>query len=80
VGFNDKTWLDDYGHPHSEALRTTERFNRVDVGHLNVEITFNDPQYYAKPWSTRQQLALMPDTDLIEDVCENEKDNAHTVR
>jgi hypothetical protein len=80
AGFNDKTWLDDYGHPHSEALRTTERFKRVDAGHIDLEITFNDPQYYAKPWTTRQRLTLMPDTDLIEDVCENEKDNAHTLR
>ena len=80
AGFNDKTWLDDYGHPHSDALRTTERFHRLDMGHMDVEITFNDPQYYAKPWTTRVRLALMPDTDLIEDVCENEKDNAHTVR
>jgi hypothetical protein len=79
-GFNDKTWLDDEGHPHSDALTTTERFHRVDVGTLDLEITFNDPQYYAKPWTTHERLALMPDTDLIEDVCDNEKDNAHTSR
>jgi hypothetical protein len=80
AGLNDKTWLDDYGHPHSDALRTTERFHRVDVGHMDVDITFNDPKYYAKPWTIRVQLRLVPDTDLIEDVCDNEKDNAHTVR
>ncbi len=80
AGLNDKTWLDDYGHPHSDALRTTERFHRVDVGHMDVEITFNDPKYYAKPWTTHMQFELMPDTDLIEDVCDNEKDNAHTIR
>jgi hypothetical protein len=80
AGFNDKTWLDDVGHPHSNALRTTERFHRVDVGHMELEINFNDPKYYAKPWTTRMRFALMPDTDLIEDVCDNEKDNAHTVR
>ncbi len=80
AGFNDKTWLDDYGHPHSDALRTTERFHRIDVGHMELEITFNDPKFYAKPWTTRMQFQLMPDTDLIEDVCDNEKDNAHTIR
>ena len=79
-GFNDKTWLDDEGHPHSDALTTIERFHRLDVGTLDLEITFNDPKYYAKPWTTRERLALMPDTDLIEDVCDNEKDNAHTSR
>ncbi|MEO5924162.1 MAG: hypothetical protein ABIR70_10070 [Bryobacteraceae bacterium] len=47
---------------------------------MELEITFNDPKYYAKPWTTRMQFELMPDTDLIEDVCENEKDNAHTIR
>jgi hypothetical protein len=52
----------------------------MDVGHMELEITFNDPQNYAKPFTTRMRLALMPDTDLIEDVCDNEKDNAHTVR
>jgi len=80
AGLNDKTWLDDYGHPHSDALRTIERFHRVDVGHMDLEITFADPKYYAKPWTTRMQLRLMPDTDLIEDVCDNEKDNVHTIR
>ncbi len=80
AGLNDKTWLDDYGHPHSDALRTTERFHRVDVGHMDLEITFDDSKYYAKPWTTRMQFQLMPDTDLIEDVCDNEKDNEHTVR
>ncbi len=80
AGFNDRTWLDDYGHPHSDALRTVERFRRVDVGHMDVDITFNDPKYYAKPFTTRVQMQLMPDTDLIEDVCDNEKDNAHTLR
>jgi len=52
----------------------------VNIGTMDLEITFNDPQYYAKPWTTRERLALMPDTDLIEDVCDNEKDNAHTSR
>ena len=43
AGFNDKTSLDAAGHPHSEALRVTERFRRRDFGHLNVEMTFDDP-------------------------------------
>ena len=49
-GFNDKSWLDDSGRPHTEALHTIERFRRRDFGHMDVEITIDDPQAYAKPW------------------------------
>jgi hypothetical protein len=73
-GFNDQSWLDDYGHPHTEALHTTERFQRRDLGHLDVQVTIDDPKVYAKPWSFTFNFALLPDTDLIEDICENEKD------
>jgi len=41
-GFNDRTWLDNGGHPHTGSLRVTERFRRLDVGHLDIEITFDD--------------------------------------
>jgi hypothetical protein len=50
-GFNDKSWLDDDGHPHSDALHTVERFRRPDYGHLTMEITFDDPKAYVKPWN-----------------------------
>ena len=42
AGFNDKTWLDVSGHPHSEALRMSERYHRRDFGHMDVEMTFDD--------------------------------------
>jgi hypothetical protein len=45
-GFNDKTWLDFVGHPHTDALRLTERFHRRDIGHLDVQYTFDDPKAY----------------------------------
>lgn len=77
IGFNDLTWLDDSGHPHTQAMRTFERFRRVDFGHMDLEITIDDPKAYTKPWSVMIHLALMPDTELIEDACENEKDAAH---
>ena len=79
TGFNDKTWLDDSGTPHTEAMRTTERFRRVDFGHMNLEVTINDSEAYTKPWSVLLPLELMADTELIEDVCENEKDSMHRV-
>ncbi len=80
AGFNDKSWLDAFGHPHSEAMRVTERFHRRDFGHMDVEITVDDPQMYTKPFTVKVAQRLMPDTDLIEAVClENEKDRAHMV-
>ena len=78
-GFNDLTWLDDSGHPHTDAMRTTERFRRVDFGHMDLEVTVDDPKAYTRPWSVMIHLALMPDTELIEDVCDNEKDAPHAV-
>jgi hypothetical protein len=78
-GFNDLTWLDDAGHPHTEAMRTVERFLRRDFGHLEIQLTIDDPKAYTRPWTLTMQFQLMPDTELIEDVCENEKDAQHTV-
>jgi len=51
AGFNDKTWLDIIGHPHSEALRVVERYRRRDFGHMDAEMTFDDPQMYTKPFT-----------------------------
>jgi hypothetical protein len=79
-GFNDKTWLDDSGYPHSEAMRTFERFHRIDFGHMDLEITVDDPVAYTAPWSVTLKLELLADTELIEDVCDNEKDAEHFKR
>ena len=68
-GFNDRTWLDRDGHPHSEALRTTERYRRLDFGHMQIEITLNDPKVYARPWTVSLSAELNPDTELLESVC-----------
>jgi hypothetical protein len=79
AGFNDKSWLDDYGMPHTEALHTTERFERPDFGHLNVQITFDDAEAYTKPWSVTLHFQLLPDTEFLEDICDNERDAQHAV-
>jgi hypothetical protein len=77
-GFNDKTWLDLSGHPHSEALRIVERYHRQDFGHMDVEMTFNDPQMYTKPFTIQFTEELWADSDVFEYFCnENEKDRAH---
>jgi len=79
-GYNDKTWLDFTGHPHSEALRMTERFRRTDFGHMKVAITFDDLKAYTKPWTIDVDVSLVPDTELLENVClENEKDRERLV-
>ena len=77
-GLNDRAWLDLAGHPRSEAMRITERYRRRDVGHLDVEITLDDPKMYNKPFTVKLTHLLQADTDILEYVCnENEKDRAH---
>ncbi len=68
-GFNDRTWLDHDGHPHTEALRMTERYRRRDVGSLDVEVTLSDPKAYSKAWTVAVRAELAADTELIEWVC-----------
>jgi hypothetical protein len=80
IGFNDKTWLDGIGHPHGEAMRLTERYHRRDFGHIDLELTIDDPEWYERPWKVAVVLEMTPDTELLEDVClENERDAAHMV-
>jgi hypothetical protein len=79
IGLNDQTWLDDGGYPHSEELKVTERFNRRDFGHMDIQITIDDPQAYTKPWTVTIPKDLLADTELIEWMCENEKDFVHLV-
>lgn len=79
-GFNDRTWLDDSGHPHTEALRVTERIRRPDFGHLEIIRTFTDPGALLEPWTVPLRFELDADTEDIEYVCnENEKDRGHLV-
>jgi hypothetical protein len=80
TGFNDKTWLDDACHPHSEQMKVTERFRRPSFGQMVVEITIEDPKAYAKPWTVTQAFQLMADGELIEYICnENNLDVPHLV-
>jgi hypothetical protein len=77
AGFNDQTTLDGMGHPHSDALRITERVRRRDYGHLDWEMTFDDPKMYTKPFTIKVPHDLLADDDIFEMFCENEKDRAH---
>jgi len=76
AGFNDTGWLDSAGHPQTESLRITERLRRRDFGHMEFEMTIDDPKVFTKPFTFKMERLLAPDTDLLEDVCENERDRA----
>lgn len=74
TGFQERAWLDGFGHPRSESMRITERFRRRDVGHMDLEMTFDDPKYYTRPFGFKTTLTLLPDSHLLEYVCmENQK-------
>ena len=75
-GFNDRAWLDSAGHPQTESLRLTERLRRRDFGHMDSEITVDDPKAFTRPFTIKTERLLAPDTELLEDVCENERDGA----
>ena len=77
TGFNDQTWLDGTGHPHSERMRLTERFTRRTVGRMDLEITIDDPDTYSQPIRYVQPQALLPDAELIEYIC---SENAQPIR
>jgi hypothetical protein len=79
-GTNGKSWMDTNGHPVTDALKLTERFHRRDMGHLDLEITIDDPKAYTKPWTVKQVANLQPDTELLEYICEeNNRDVGHFV-
>jgi hypothetical protein len=79
IGYNDKTWIDMSGYPHTEDMRTIERFMRRDFGHMDVEITIDDPKAYTKPWTPTLHFDLRADFEMMEEVCDNEKDAVHMV-
>jgi hypothetical protein len=76
-GFNDRTQLDILGHPRSEQMRVTERFRRIDFGHLDMEVTFTDPVVHTRPITLKIPHTIMADSDIFESFCDNEKDFEH---
>jgi hypothetical protein len=80
AGTNGKAWLDTNGHPVTEALHVIEKFHRKDYGHMDLEITIDDPKAYTKPWIVNESPVLQPDDELIEYICEeNNRDVGHYV-
>jgi hypothetical protein len=79
-GQNGKTWLDMRGLPGTEKLRVIERYSRPRIGHMDIEVTIDDPEAYTRPWNVKLAWRLLPDTDLIESICEeNNKDPQHMI-
>lgn len=80
IGQNGKTWLDMRGLPGTEELHVIERFHRPTIGRMDLTVTIDDRKAYTKPWDVKMAWTLIPDTDLIESICEeNSKDLAHMV-
>lgn len=74
-GFNDKTWLTREGLPHTDQLRITERYTRTDFGHVNLEITYEDPGTLLRPVQATIPLVYQANPDFLENVC-NESETA----
>ena len=77
-GFRDDLWLDMRGNPLTSAAKVTERFRRPDFGHLEIEVTVDDPKAYTKPWTVKFRQTIVLDTELVDEIClENEKSMQH---
>jgi hypothetical protein len=80
TGFRDLGWLDVEGSVLTESGKVIERFRRVDYGHLEIQVTIDDPKAYTKPWTVTVYQRVLLDTDLIEFICqENDKDGSHLI-
>jgi hypothetical protein len=73
-GFRDDLWIDWNGSMITEAATVRERLRRPDFGHLEVEVTIDDPKAYTKPWTVTLKQRLAINTELMDEIClENEK-------
>jgi hypothetical protein len=81
VGFNDKAWFDDAAHPHTDKLHVTERYRRVDFGHMDFDVTIDDPGAYTRPFTLYGHSHLLEQTEIMEYVCaeNHQQDLVHIV-
>ena len=70
VGFNEGTWIDKEGHPHTSQLQVIEKLTRTSVNNLHIEATFDDPGAYIRPWTIAFDLAWGPDWAIKEYICQ----------
>ena len=80
VGYNDKTWLGEAA-PHTDKLHVTTKLHRPDLGHLEMETTFDDPGALKKPFTLKSTATLAPaKEEILEFICnENNQDVEHLV-
>ena len=79
VAFDNRVYLDQESHPHSDKLHVIERYHRPDAGHLEIEITVDDPGVLAKPW-TQKRVTDLANEEIFEFICtENNRDVEHLV-
>ena len=78
IGYRDDQWLDAAGSPLTNAAKVTERFRRLNFGHMQVQLTVDDPKSYTRSWTATVDLTAVLDTELLDSACwENEKDIEH---
>jgi hypothetical protein len=73
IGFNDHSWLDSTGKPHSEALHVIERYRRPDQGHMEIAYTLEDPVAFTKPFTFKRSFTLITNRDLKEYFCAGDR-------
>jgi carboxypeptidase family protein len=79
AGFNNKSWTP-MGRPHTDQLHIIERFRRIDAGHLDYEMTIDDPGTYVKPWTIKRASNLLVGDEIGEYICtENNQDVQHMI-
>jgi len=80
IAFDDRVWLDQELHPHTDKLHVIERYRRPDLGHMEIQITVDDPGTLAKPYTMKRVADLAPSEQIYEFICgENNKDIPHLV-
>jgi hypothetical protein len=79
VGFNDRAWIDFNRTPQTEKLHITERYRRLDRGHLDMVITIDDPGAYSRPWKMHRILTLATGEEIQEYICNENNVTQHLV-
>jgi len=78
IGFRDDTWIDWNGSVLTQSAKVREQIRRPDFGHLEIEVTVDDPKAYTKPWTVTLKQRIVVDTELIDEIClENEQSLQH---
>ncbi|HEV8345311.1 MAG TPA: hypothetical protein VGQ16_01990 [Vicinamibacterales bacterium] len=77
VGFNESTWLDYSGHPHTDMLHVVEKFSRPSKNTLHYEATIDDPGAYTKPWTVSWNIPWRATAELTEYICQENNKYLH---